>query len=104
MAKNGVLAVFGNVDAQAVKARVESLLAGLPPGELTLTAPPPPAFAEESRLVEHYQEMAVRLEAVTLEEVRAVAQKYFQGRPAITAIVRPETVQPPAELTLTEVE
>ena len=243
VARNGVLAVFGNVDAQTVKARVEALLGALPTGELALTAPPQPAPLAESRLVErfedkeqavlmvgyagasvsnhdryaleiideassdlgsrffvrireelglayfvgssqmlglapglftfyvgtdprkvdevraafadeiaklaaegltpeelmrakkkllgkqaiayqsnaalaytaaldelydlgyrHYQDMAARLEAITLEEVRAAARKYFQGRPAITAIIRPQTIQPPAELTQTEVE
>ena len=52
----------------------------------------------------HYQEMASRLEAITLDEVKTVAQRYFQGRPAITAVVRPGKIQAPTELTRTEVE
>ena len=52
----------------------------------------------------HYQEMADRLEAITLEEVRAVANRYFQDKPSVTAVVRPENVQPPAELTRTKTE
>ena len=50
----------------------------------------------------HYQAMATQLEAVTLDQVRGVARRYFQDQPAVTAIVRPETVQPPAELNVTE--
>ncbi len=50
----------------------------------------------------HYQAMATQLEAVTLEQVREVARRYFHDQPAITAIVRPETVVPPAELSVTE--
>ena len=44
VAKNGVLSVFGNVDAAAVKQRFEELLATMPPGHLALTAatPAPP--------------------------------------------------------------
>ena len=52
----------------------------------------------------HYLEMASRLEAITLEEVRAVANRYFLNQPAITAVVRPESVKPPVELTRTEAE
>ncbi len=243
VARNGVIAVFGNVDARAVRDRVESLFAALPPGELALTAPPQPAPPAESRLVEqfkdkeqavlmvgypgvamtnpdryaleiideassdlgsrffirireelglayfvgssqmvglapglftfylgtdprkvdevraaftaeiaklaagglteqeltrakkkllgkqaiayqnnaslaytaaldelyglgylHYQDMARRLETITLEEVRTVAARYFQNQPAITAIVRPQTIHPPTELTHVEVE
>ena len=52
----------------------------------------------------HYQDMAKRLEAITLEEVRAVARRYFHEQPSITAVVRPASVALPAELTRTEVE
>ena len=52
----------------------------------------------------HYQEMASRLETITLDEVRAVANRYFLNRPAITAVVRPRSVQAPGELTHTEAE
>ncbi len=40
--RNGVLSVFGNVDADDVRARVEKLLAALPAGEAALTHPPQP--------------------------------------------------------------
>lgn len=52
----------------------------------------------------HYQDMAARLQAITLEEVREVAQRYFHRQPSVTAVVRPEKIHPPAELTLTEAE
>ena len=52
----------------------------------------------------HYQDMAKRLEAITLEEVRAVARRYFHEQPSITAVVRPANAALPAELTRTEVE
>ena len=52
----------------------------------------------------HYQEMASRLESITLDEVRAVAQRYFHGQPSITVVVHPVKIQPPAELTRTEAE
>ena len=42
--------------------------------------------------------MAAELEAVTLDEVREVARRYFHDRPAITVVVRPENA-PAAELT-----
>lgn len=37
----------------------------------------------------HYRTLRAQIEAVTLEEVRRVARKYFLDQPAITAIVRP---------------
>lgn len=57
-AKNGVLAVFGNIKAEDVRARVESLLAAMPAGELMQKedelseAQPLPG----SKLVEKYEE------------------------------------------------
>ena len=241
VARNGVLAVFGNVKAETVRERVETLFAGLPSGELALTRPPQPETLAESRMVEefeekeqavlmvgypgtsvgsedrlaleiideassdlgsrffirireelglayfvgssqmlglapglftfyvgtdplkvdlvreaftgeiaqlaeqglteqeltrakkkllgkqaiahqsnstlaystaldelyglgylHYEQMAGELERITLEEVRAVARRYFHGRPAITAIVRPDRPQAPAGLTRTQ--
>ena len=50
----------------------------------------------------HYKAMAAELEAVTLDEVRDVARRYFHERPAVTVVVRPETVLPPAELSVTD--
>ena len=43
VAPRGVVAVFGDVAAREVRARLEELLADLPAGEPTLTAPPVPA-------------------------------------------------------------
>ncbi len=40
----------------------------------------------------HHQEMAERLEKITLEEVREVANRYFRDQAPVTVIVRPETV------------
>lgn len=37
----------------------------------------------------HYRTLRAQIEAVTLEDVRRVARKYFLDQPAITAIVRP---------------
>lgn len=55
------------------------------------------AFAFSSALDElyglganHYREMRARVEAVTLEDVRHVAKKYFADQHAIIATVRPE--------------
>ena len=50
----------------------------------------------------HYQEMASALEKITLEEVRAVANRYFLDQPAVTVIVRPENPHSPSELTQVE--
>ena len=37
----------------------------------------------------HYRTLRAQIEAVTIEEVRRVARKYFLDQPAITAIVHP---------------
>lgn len=42
-AKNGVIAVFGDVNAEEVKALIEKYFAALPAGKLALTEPPQPA-------------------------------------------------------------
>ena len=56
VAKNGVLAIFGNVKAVEVHAQVERLFAGMPAGELALSDPPRAASPAESRTVEHFEE------------------------------------------------
>ena len=56
VAKNGVLAVFGNVDAAEVREQVERLFASMPPGEMALETPPQPEAPTESRLVEHFED------------------------------------------------
>ncbi|MBA3883236.1 MAG: insulinase family protein, partial [Chthoniobacterales bacterium] len=40
---------------------------------------------------DHYKSLAREIEAVTLEDVRAVAAKYFQRQPYVLATVRPPT-------------
>ncbi len=50
----------------------------------------------------NYQSMAADLEKLTLEDVRVVAQRYFQQQPAITAVVRPASLKVPGESTLSE--
>ena len=54
--RNGVLAVFGNVQADAVRQQVEALFASLPAGELALAAPPQPVVPAEARTVEQIEE------------------------------------------------
>ncbi len=56
VAKNGVLAVFGNVDAAEVRAQVERLFASMPSGEMALEHPPQPDAPVESRLIEHHED------------------------------------------------
>lgn len=41
----------------------------------------------------HYRSLRPEVEAVTLEEVRRVAQKYFLHQPALTTIVRPKPAE-----------
>ena len=54
VAANGVLAVFGAVEAEAVRAMAEELFGRMPVGELQLTTPPRPAPLREARqIVEH---------------------------------------------------
>ena len=52
----------------------------------------------------NYQAMAAELEAVTLEQTREVARRYFHEHPSVTVVVCPERVQPPTELSVTESE
>ena len=56
VARNGVIAVFGNVDAEAVRAQVEKLLAEMPVGETALTELPEPKKLTGSRLVEKHED------------------------------------------------
>ena len=50
----------------------------------------------------NHKAMAAQLEAITLEEVREVARRYFHQKPSVTVVVRPEKAAPPAELSVTE--
>ena len=54
--RNGVLAVFGNVQAAAVRAQVEALFASLPAGEKALASPAQPAKPAEAKTVEQFEE------------------------------------------------
>ena len=56
VAQNSVLAVFGNVDAQEVRAQVERLFAAMPAGELALENIPQPAPLPESKFAEQFQD------------------------------------------------
>ena len=56
VARNGVLAVFGNVKAVAVREQVEKLFASLPPGEKALVSPPRAAKPAEPSTVEQFEE------------------------------------------------
>jgi zinc protease len=52
--RNGVIAIFGDVNAAEVREQVEQLLGSMPAGEEALTAPPePPPLAESKTVVEH---------------------------------------------------
>ncbi|MGA3170063.1 MAG: pitrilysin family protein [Chthoniobacteraceae bacterium] len=51
VAKNGVIAVFGDVNAAEVKAHIERLFAAMPPGDDPLANPPIPAPLPESKTV-----------------------------------------------------
>ena len=53
---NAVLAVFGNVDAETVRARVESLFAAMPAGGEILSEPPLPARLTEARSAERFED------------------------------------------------
>jgi zinc protease len=56
VARNGVLAVFGNVHAEEVRTLVEAALAELPAGELALATVPQPAPLVASREVETFKD------------------------------------------------
>jgi zinc protease len=56
VATNGVLAVFGDVDAEEVKALVEKTLGAMPSGEEALVAPPAPEPLEGDAVVEEIRD------------------------------------------------
>jgi zinc protease len=41
----------------------------------------------------YYRKLRSQVEAVTADEIRRVAQKYFAEQPAVVAVVRPESAQ-----------
>lgn len=56
VARNGVVAVFGNVKADEIRAQAEAALASLPPGELQLAAPPTAAPLAASVSAERFED------------------------------------------------
>jgi zinc protease len=56
VARNGVLAVFGDVCAEEVRALAEELLGSLPAGEPALTTVPEPPAITDSREVEAFKD------------------------------------------------
>ena len=56
VARNGVLAVFGNVDAEEVRAEAERLFAALPVGEPALEKVPQPAPLAAAKFAEQFQD------------------------------------------------
>jgi zinc protease len=58
VARNGVIAVFGNVKAAQVLELFEQKLGTLPPGELALTSPPSSPYLTETKVVEAEREKA----------------------------------------------
>ena len=56
VAGNAVLAVFGNVDAETVRARVEALFAVMPAGEEVLAAPPLPGALTVAQFAERFED------------------------------------------------
>ena len=58
VARNGVIAVFGNVKAGQVMELFEQKLGVLPPGELALTSPPSSPYLTETKVVEAEREKA----------------------------------------------
>ncbi|MDP9186201.1 MAG: insulinase family protein, partial [Verrucomicrobiota bacterium] len=58
VAKNGVVSVFGNVNAAEVKQRFDQALRGMKPGQLALTDARPPAPITKTEIVESNKEKA----------------------------------------------
>jgi zinc protease len=58
VARNGVVAVFGNVKAEQVLELLEQKLGPLPQGELALQSPPPSPYLKQTNVVEAEREKA----------------------------------------------
>jgi len=82
VAKNGVIAVFGDVDAAEVKAQVERLFASMPSGQEGLTAPPEPPPLDGSRTVEATRNKA---QAILMVAYRG-ADMFSPDRPILELI------------------
>jgi zinc protease len=92
----GQLAREGLTDAELARAK-EKLL-----GQQDLHNQSNDAFAYSTALDElyglgfdHYKELKKSVEAVTPEDIRRVASKYFQDKPSVLAVVRPQPKEPP---------
>ncbi len=82
VARNGVIAIFGNVRAAEVRALCEKALAALPPGDLALQKLPPPPPPLETAMVECLKEKA---QAVLMAGYRG-ADLFSPDRPALELI------------------
>ena len=82
VAKNGVMAIFGDVKADEVKALVERLFGAMPSGEEALTAPPIPAPLEASKTVEEHRNKA---QAIIMVAYRG-ADMFNPDRPVLELI------------------
>src|SRR5262249_52360109 len=58
VANNGVISVFGDVNAREIVRLFEQLLGAMKPGELALTEPAKPGTLKETKLVEAEKEKA----------------------------------------------
>ncbi len=82
VAKNGVIAVFGDVNADEIAGLVERLFAKMPSGMEALTAPPePPALGESKRVEEHLN----KAQAVLMVAYRG-ADMFSPDRPVLELI------------------
>ena len=46
---------------------------------------------------DHYKALKKKVESITLDEVKQVANKYFETKPSVTAIVRPQAKAEPVK-------
>jgi zinc protease len=58
VAKNGVVAIFGDVNAEEIKTLAENFFGAMPSGSEALTAPPAPPSLAESKTVEEHRNKA----------------------------------------------
>jgi zinc protease len=82
VAKNGVIAVFGDVKAGEVKDQVERLFASMPSGQEGLTKPPEPPPLSESKTVEQHRNKA---QAILMVAYRG-ADMFSPDRPVLELI------------------
>jgi zinc protease len=82
VAKNSVIAVFGDVNTAEVKSLVEHLFDSMPPGAEALTSPPEPPPLAESKSVEEHRNKA---QAILMVAYRG-ADMFSPDRPALELI------------------